>query len=143
MTLHECLSGYTKVRLAEVGAAYDYSIPQSKKKGDIVDFLTAVIKSDMIRYFSEEGSSYTAAVYDILQNSRPVIREEDLESIQGPLDKGRRMARMQVLSCRPMLWQFLKWAEKETGRKPEKNVSSQKVLFIRLLSRTELRKKKK
>lgn len=88
MTLHECLSGYTKVRLAEVGAAYDYSIPQSKKKGDIVDFLTAVIKSDMIRYFSEEGSSYTAAVYDILQNSRPVIREEDLESIQGPLDKG-------------------------------------------------------
>ncbi len=86
--LKDCLNGYTKARLSQIGDAYDYQIPQSKKKADIVDFLGAVIKSDLIRYFTEEGNSSAAKVHSIIQSGGQAVTEEDLDSIREVLDKG-------------------------------------------------------
>lgn len=86
--LEDCLNGYTKIRLSQIGEAYDYKIPQSKKKAEIVFFLAAVIKSDLIRYFTEEGNPAAARVHSIAQSGGQVITEEDLELIRGPLDRG-------------------------------------------------------
>ena len=67
MTLEDCLNAYTKVRLIQVADAHQYKIPQSKKKTDIVDFIGAVIKSDVIRYFNEEGSDYAEQIHAIAE----------------------------------------------------------------------------
>ena len=88
MTLEDCLNGYTKARLGQIGDAYLYNIPQSKKKADIVDFLGAIIKSDIIRYYSEEGNVYTGKIHEILQSDGKVITAEELEEIREPFDRG-------------------------------------------------------
>ena len=88
MTLEDCLNGYTKVRLSQIGEAYLYNIPQSKKKADIVDFLGAIIKSDVIRYYSEEGNAYTGKIHEIVQSDGKVITAEELEEIREPFDRG-------------------------------------------------------
>ncbi len=88
MTLEDCLNGYTKVRLSQIGEAYLYNIPQAKKKADIVDFLGAIIKTDLIRYFSEEGNAYTKQIHEIAQTEGKVITAEELEAIREPFDRG-------------------------------------------------------
>lgn len=88
MTLEDCLNAYTKVRLTQVADAHQYKIPQSKKKTDIVDFIGAVIKSDVIRYFNEEGSDYAEQIHAIAEADGKVVTEEELESIREPFEKG-------------------------------------------------------
>ena len=72
-----------------------------KKKADIVDFLGAIIKSDVIRYFSEEGNSYAAKIHEIAEAQGKVISADELETIREPFDRGLFFLKNQMHRLKP------------------------------------------
>ena len=88
MTLEECLNACTKLRLTQIAGAHAYDIPESKEKQDIVDFMVAIIKSDVIRYFNEEGNAYSDAVHEIVEADGKAVTAEELEAVREPFEKG-------------------------------------------------------
>ena len=93
MNLEDCLNKYTKVQLRSIAGVYEKKIHSSARKAEIVEIVREAVKSDIIRFFNNEGKDLSAEVNKIIVEGGEKLDEESYERLKVLFDRGFMFAR--------------------------------------------------
>ncbi|MDD7409123.1 MAG: SEC-C metal-binding domain-containing protein [Anaerovoracaceae bacterium] len=88
VNLEDCLSKYTKVQLGRIAEIYGKKIHSSAKKAEMVETVRDTVKSDIIRYFDNEGKDFSAEVNKIVVEGGETVSPDDADRLQPLIDRG-------------------------------------------------------
>lgn len=88
VNLADCLGKYTKPKLGSIAEVYGKKIPSSARKQEMVETVRDTVKSDIIRYFDNEGKDLSAEVNKIIVEGGEKIETDDYERLKALIDRG-------------------------------------------------------
>ncbi len=88
VNLADCLGKYTKPKLGSIAEVYGKKIPSSARKQEMVETVRDTVKSDIIRYFDNEGKDLSAEVNKIIVEGGEKIKTDDYERLKALIDRG-------------------------------------------------------